>query len=124
MSTYKPGSPLSTPHLPERGLNRPQLRVSTASVIRIVALPNIGKTCDLSRRTREHQQNGRLAPGSGGSIIEFKVADGRSSSRARKEHERQKIAQHKPAQNRSSRGEVPPCFLLLLGLNHFIQEHL
>ena len=41
--------------------------------------------------------------------IEYKVADGRSTSRTRREHERQKIAQHNPPLNRSRGGEGRPA---------------
>ncbi|MCI8401577.1 MAG: GIY-YIG nuclease family protein [Lachnospiraceae bacterium] len=62
----------------------------------------IGETDNLARRTREHMRSGKLPPYG---TIEYKVADGRSTSRTRREHERYKIAQHQPPLNRSAGGE-------------------
>lgn len=62
----------------------------------------IGETCNLNRRANEHKRTGKLSEGS---TFEYKVADGRSSSATRREHERCKIAQHNPTLNRSSGGE-------------------
>ena len=62
----------------------------------------IGETCNLRRRTKEHLKNGKIG---NGFTVEFQTADGRSSSKTRREHERKKIAQHKPEGNRSGGGE-------------------
>lgn len=62
----------------------------------------IGETNDLFRRMQEHIRRGKLQ---NGGTIEFQAADGRSTSRTRREHERAKIAQHSPALNRSGGGE-------------------
>ena len=40
-----------------------------------------------------------------GLTFEYKVADGRSTSKTRREHEKQKIEQHKPSLNKSKGGE-------------------
>lgn len=70
----------------------------------------IGETNNLFRRTNEHIRSGKLPVGNGcKSSIEYKVADGRSTSRTRREHEQLKIAQHKPAQNKSIGGEGRPA---------------
>lgn len=66
----------------------------------------VGETNDLARRTSEHIRSGKLPSGEGcSSTIEYKVADGRSSSATRREHERQKIEQQKPPLNKSRGGE-------------------
>lgn len=66
------------------------------------AIMYIGETNDLNRRMREHIRSGKLKPGY---TMEFQTADGRSSSRTRRCHERAKIVQHSPALNRSNGGE-------------------
>ena len=62
----------------------------------------IGETNNLARRFREHIRSGKLPHGG---TVEYKIADGRSTSATRREHERMKIAQHSPILNRSSGGE-------------------
>ena len=70
----------------------------------------IGETNNLARRTNEHIRNGKLSTGqSGMETIEYKVADGRSTSNTRREHERLKIAQHQPSLNKSKGGEGRPA---------------
>lgn len=64
----------------------------------------IGETCNLKRRTSQHIHNGKL-PLDGKSTIEWKAADGRSTSATRRVHERQKIKAHHPVLNKSSGGE-------------------
>jgi len=61
-----------------------------------------GETNNLGRRAKEHQRRGML--GSGQSF-DFQVADGRSTSRTRRELEKQRISQLSPPQNQSSGGE-------------------
>lgn len=74
----------------------------------------IGETSNLARRTGQHMRSGKLPVGPGQSgTIEYKLADGRSTSNTRREHERQKIAQHNPPLNKSMGGEGRPagkCF--------------
>lgn len=65
-----------------------------------------GETCCLPRRMREHIKTGKLPVGG---TIEYKVADGRSTSRTRRMHEQMKIAQHKPLLNKSVGGEGRPA---------------
>ena len=66
------------------------------------AIMYIGETNDLNRRMHEHIRSGKLMAGY---TLEFQAADGRSSSRTRRGHERAKILQHSPVLNRSSGGE-------------------
>lgn len=102
MSIYKPGRPSKFNPFTGQG-NKPP---SSPGEYRIRDeggnLSYIGETCDLNRRTNEHIRSGKL---SSGGTVEYKVADGRSSSATRREHERMKIMQHNPFLNRSSGGE-------------------
>lgn len=102
MGLYKPGRPSKYNPSTGKGSKPP----SSPGEYRIRddrgTLCYIGETCDLNRRTNEHVRSGKLMTGG---TIEFKVADGRSTSATRREHERQKIAQHNPVMNRSSGGE-------------------
>ena len=96
MSIYKPGRPN-------------KYNPSTDSGQKPPAKPGItyvGETNDLSRRTKEHIRTGKLATSN---TIEYKVADGRSSSRTRREHEQKSIAKHKPTLNKSKGGEGRPA---------------
>ncbi len=70
----------------------------------------IGETCSLRRRMREHIRSGKLPTGSAqAGTFEYQAADRRSSSRTRREHERQKINRHSPALNKSRGGEGRPA---------------
>lgn len=70
----------------------------------------IGETNNIRRRIKEHMRCGKLKDAEPGScVVEYKEADGRSTSRTRREHERQKIEQHSPALNRSKGGEGRPA---------------
>ena len=62
----------------------------------------VGETNNLSRRMTEHRCAGKLKRGE---TFEFKIADGRSTPKTRREHERLKIQQHNPFRNSSSGGE-------------------
>ena len=54
----------------------------------------------------EHLRRGKLAQEeTRGGTLEWKTADGRSSSRTRRQHEQAKIARHDPPLNRSVGGE-------------------
>ena len=65
----------------------------------------IGETNDLRRRMDEHFRRGKLAPDTGNVSFEYKLADKRSTSRTRREHESAKIKQHNPQCNSSKGGE-------------------
>ena len=102
MSIYKPGSPNKYNPFTGSGVKPPsgpgeyRLRDNEGT------LCHIGETCNLNRRTNEHLRSGKLCEGG---TVEYKVADGRSSSATRREHERMKISQHNPIFNRSFGGE-------------------
>ena len=95
-SPYKPGRPTKYNPTTGAGTKPPakpgEYRIRQADG----TISYIGETCNLARRTAEHRRGG---------TIEYQVADGRTTSRTRREHERQKIAQHQPSQNRSGGGE-------------------
>ena len=103
-SPYKPGRPTKYNPTTGAGTKPPakpgEYRIRQADG----TISYIGETCNLARRTAEHRRSGKLPVGAGGGTIEYQVADGRTS-RTRLEHERQKIAQHQPSQNRSGGGE-------------------
>lgn len=70
----------------------------------------VGETNDLARRTGEHIRSGKLPVGPGcRSTIEYMVADGRSTSRTRREHEQRSIEKHRPPLNKSKGGEGRPA---------------
>ena len=102
MGIYKPGRPTKYKPGNNAGSKPPtkpgEYRIRDASG----EISYVGETNNLSRRTNEHVKTGMLSPGN---TIEYKIADGRSSSRTRREHEQQKIAQHNPPQNKSKGGE-------------------
>ncbi len=110
MSTYKPGRP--NKYNPTTGMGkRPPAKPGEYRIRDSTGLiAYIGETNNLARRTGEHIRSGKLPVGSekAGSI-EYKIADGRSTSNTRREHERQKIAQHQPAMNKSRGGEGRPA---------------
>ena len=70
------------------------------------AIVYIGETNNLARRAGEHIRGGKLSTDRS---FEYKTADGRSTSNTRREHERQKIAQHLPSLNKSKGGEGRPA---------------
>ena len=106
MGIYKPGRPRS--YVPALGKGR--VPPNSPGIYRIRSATGeilyIGETCDLRRRIREHIRAGKSSLSqSAPSRVEYQLADGRSSSRSRREHERRKIARHKPPMNRSRGGE-------------------
>ena len=109
MSIYKSGRPNKydpTTNRGEKPSHKPgEYRIRDKSG----RITYIGETCDLNRRMHEHQRSGKLPTGENGGTFEYKVADGRSSSRTRREHERAKITQHSPTQNKSGGGEGRPA---------------
>lgn len=110
MSAYKPGRPSKYNPTSGAGPKPPskpgEYRIRDGSG----TITYIGETNNLNRRAGEHIRSGKLPSGEGAnSTIEYKVADGRSTSNTRREHERQKIAQHNPLQNKSKGGEGRPA---------------
>ena len=110
MSIYKPGRP--TKYNPSTGTGqKPPAKPGEYRIRNEEGnIEYIGETNNLARRTSEHIRTGKLHTGEGcKSTIEYKVADGRSTSRTRREHEQQKIAQHQPSLNKSRGGEGRPA---------------
>ncbi len=110
MSIYKSGRP--TKYNPTTGIGRKPPAKPGEYRIRNAGgeLTYIGETNNLARRAGEHIRSGKLSTGSSGAgSFEYKVADGRSTSNTRREHERQKIAEHQPVLNKSRGGEGRPA---------------
>lgn len=110
MSVYKPGRP--NKYNPTTGVGQKPPAKPGEYRIRDVdgLITYIGETNNLARRTGEHIRSGKLSIGQAGAdSIEYKIADGRSTSNTRREHERQKIAQHQPSLNKSKGGEGRPA---------------
>lgn len=110
MSDYGPGRPFK--YNPSTGAGRRP--PSSPGEYRIRdgegRIVYIGETNDLNRRMWEHIRSGKLPTGTGcRSTIEYKVASESSTSRSRRAHEQQKIAQHNPAWNKSRGGEGRPA---------------
>jgi excinuclease UvrABC nuclease subunit len=110
MSIYKPGRPFKydpntgNGHEPPKKPGEYRIRYNSGDIV------YIGETCNLYRRMKEHMHKNKLPVGGDfKSSIEYKVADGRSTSSTRREHEQQKIKQHKPLLNRSKGGEGRPA---------------
>lgn len=102
MSIYKPGRPFKYNPITGHG-HRPPNAPGEYRIRELGSIVYVGETNNLARRMGEHVRNGKLQ--SADRTIEFKVADGRSTSRTRREHERAKIAQHSPMLNKSKGGE-------------------
>ena len=104
MAIYKPGRPLKynpgigTGQKPPAKPGEYRLRDSNGNIA------YVGETNNIARRMGEHLRSGRLT-----CTIEYKVADSRSTSSTRREHERMKIKQHKPPLNKSIGGEGRPA---------------
>ena len=109
MGIYKPGRPAKYDPASDKSPKPPakagEYRIRSAGG----EIVYIGETNNIRRRTAEHMRRGRLKPGADGCTVEYKVADGRSTSSTRRVHERQKIAEHKPRQNKSKGGEGRPA---------------
>lgn len=103
---YKPGRPRKYYPSTGKGSTPPSVPGEYRIRDKNGKIKYIGETNNLNRRMREHKRCGKM---SGGQIedgsFEFKTADRRSSSITRREHERQKIAQHNPVLNLSRGGE-------------------
>ena len=106
MSIYKQGRPIKYNPTTKAGIRLPaapgEYRLCSAQGTVLY----IGETDSLLRRMGEHVRSGKLPPYG---TIEYQVADGRSTSRTRREHERLKIARHQPILNRSKGGEGRPA---------------
>lgn len=102
MSIYKQGRPTKynpstgTGHKPPAKPEEYRIRDQDGNIT------YVGETNCGSRRMDEHRRLGKLLDGH---TFEFKSADGRSTSRTRREHEQQKIRQHTPPLNKSKGGE-------------------
>lgn len=109
MCTYGPGRPTKYNPTTGAGTKPPskpgeyRIRNSDGQIV------YIGETNDLARRMAEHIRSGKLSVGSNAGTFEFQIADGRSTSRTRREHERDKIAKHQPELNKSKGGEGRPA---------------
>ena len=62
----------------------------------------IGEANNLKRRKKQHIASKKLDPET--HEFEFKVADGRSTSKTRRQHEEKKIDHHKPKMNKRRGG--------------------
>ena len=102
MGIYKPGRPFKYDPFTGTGSRPPscpgeyRLRDESNNVA------YLGEADNINRRMHEHMNSGKLRDGF---TFEYKVADGRSTSVTRRQHEREKIAQHAPYLNLSSGGE-------------------
>lgn len=106
MGIYKPGRPRTYIPATGKGTIPPQkpgiyrIRSTSGEIL------YIGETCNLHRRMQEHIRAGKISLSrTAPSRVEYKVADGRSTSSSRRAHERMKIAKHNPSLNRSRGGE-------------------
>lgn len=108
MSIYKPGRP--SKYTPSAGDGRRPPSLPGEYRIRDGSnrIAYVGETNNLNRRMHEHIRSGKLSEG-GGVSFEWKVADGRSTSRTRRIHEQAKIKQHCPDWNKSVGGEGRPA---------------
>ena len=102
MSIYKPGRPFkydpynNSGNEPPKKAGEYRIRNGESKIL------YIGETCSLHRRMNEHMKSGKIQSGCS---FEYKIADGRSTSVTRREHERLKIEQHTPELNQSHGGE-------------------
>ena len=109
MCTYRPGRPTKYRPATGDGIKPPakagEYRIRNSDGVIVY----IGETNDLARRMSEHIRSGKLSVGENAGTFEFQVADGRSTSRTRREHEREKIVKHHPELNKSKGGEGRPA---------------
>ena len=61
----------------------------------------VGETRNLKRRINEHRRSGKLGPRE---CVDYKVADGRSTSTTRRKHEKRSIRKHSPGRNKRNGG--------------------
>lgn len=103
---YKPGRPSKYNPFTEQGKKPPKKPGEYRIRNKEGRITYIGETNDLNRRMHQHAYNGKLSGGRNeGGTFEWKEADGRTSSKTRREHERKKIKQHHPEMNGSRGGE-------------------
>ena len=97
MSIYKSGRP--NKYNPTLGLGKKPPSKAGEYRIRdaVGSLIYIGEACNLARRMGEHIRSGKLPTGLAGGTIEWKVADGRSTSRTRRNTNETKLH------------SIPPC---------------
>ena len=101
MGIYKPGRPFKY----ESGKNddKPPLYPGEYRIRDSEGdIKYVGETSDLRRRLNQHIRSGKLSEGDS---FEYKIADGRSTSKTRRAHEQEKIKQHNPTDNKSKGGE-------------------
>lgn len=96
MGIFKPGRPSkqTPPHAP--GEYRWRDKESGQ-------IDYVGETSDLSRRKQQHERSSRPVS-SQTHDFEWKTADGRSTSRTRRDHERMTIEKHQPPLNQRGGG--------------------
>ena len=106
MSMYKPGRPSKYNPTTKEGTKPPKAPGEYRIRDKDGGIMYVGETNNLNRRMYQHTRYGKMANGQNiGGTFEWKRADGRSTSITRREHERQKIAQHNPPMNLSRGGE-------------------
>lgn len=106
MSIYKPGRPQKYYPGTGEGVKPPAKPGEYRIRDKEGKITYVGETNNLGRRMYQHTHGGKMSGGQNdGGSFEFKIADGRSTSVTRREHERQKIEQHNPCLNKSSGGE-------------------
>ena len=110
MSIYKPGRPSKYNPSSRTGSKPPAKPGEYRIRDQNGKITYVGETNDLNRRMYQHTHGGKLSdPRNDGGTFEWKLADGRSTSSTRREHEQQKIAQHSPELNLSKGGEGRPA---------------
>jgi len=104
MSIYKQGRPTVYKPFAGGGRRPPKAPGEYRALANDGSVAYVGETNNLNRSFGEHQRSGKLNQTERPTVA-YKVADGRSTSATRREHERQKIAQHNPSLNLSKGGE-------------------
>ena len=107
MPIYKPGrpkrySPASSREAPPQSPGEYRMRRADGTVY------YIGETNNLARRLREHIRSGKL-PTDGSATADLLLADRRSSSATRRQHEQTSIQKYQPSLNKSRGGEGRPA---------------
>jgi excinuclease UvrABC nuclease subunit len=100
MKTYRPGRPLKCDPPCAPGEYRFRNRKTGK-------IDYIGETNNLKRRKSEHKRSEKCIS-SRTHDFEYKLADGRSTSNSRREHEKNKIEQYSPRHNERSGGAGRP----------------